>query len=383
MKYRKFGKLDWEVSALGFGAMRLPTNSADQADIDEEQAIRMIRYAIDNGVNYLDTGYPYHMGQSERLVCKALKDGYREKMKLATKMPCRMVEKKEDFDRIFNEQMERLEGDTLDFYLMHGLKAESWAKVKELGVIPWIEDKMAKGAFKNLGFSFHDTFDAFKTIIDDYDNWTLCQIQYNYMDVNYQAGRKGVEYAASKGLAIVVMEPLRGGRLVKAPPEAVLKVWDSAETKRSLPEWCLKWVLNQPEISVALSGMSDFDQVVENVEIADRVGPGVLTADEMALYDRARAAFEGLIAVPCTACEYCLPCPNGVAIPAIFNTYNDAVMYNDQQGGQMRYSGPMMEQSGERADACQECGECLDACPQGIDIIEKLQEAHAYLTPKE
>ena len=256
MKYRKFGKLDWKVSALGFGAMRLPTIAGNQSQIDEPQAIQMIRYAIDHGVNYLDTAYPYHNGNSERLVGKALKDGYREKIRLATKMPVRMVEKAEDFDRFFNEQLERLQVKNLDFYLFHGLRKDSWTHVRDLGIIPWAEKKMAQGYFHHLGFSFHDDFNAFKGIVDDYDNWTFCQLQYNFIDVNFQAGRRGVEYAAAKGMGVVVMEPLRGGRLAKTPPDAVTKIWESAQNKRSNIEWAFQWVWNQPEISVALSGMS-------------------------------------------------------------------------------------------------------------------------------
>jgi predicted aldo/keto reductase-like oxidoreductase len=379
MKYRKFGKLDWEVSVLGFGAMRMPTTSADPADIDEPEAIKMIRYAIDNGVNYLDTAYPYHMGKSEGLVTRALKDGYRERMKLATKMPCRMVERAEDFDRFFGEQRERLENGKIDFYLLHGLNTGNWPKVRDFGIIQWAEDKMAKGYFDYLGFSFHDTFEVFKEIIDYYDNWVLSQIQYNFMDVDFQAGRRGVEYAASKGLAIVVMEPLRGGRLTKQPPEAVSRVWDSAAQKRSLAEWGLRWVWNQPEISVVLSGMSTMEQVVENVDIASRSAAGILTSDDFALYEKVRAAYHGLVPVPCTGCEYCLPCPNGVAIPEIFTIYNDAIMYNDLEGGRMRYQGPMTPLPEEQADNCIECGECLEKCPQGIDIITWLQKAHEVL----
>src|SRR3989304_9464143 len=220
MQYRKFGKLDWKVSALGFGAMRLPPLVTDPAKIDEDESIRMIRHAIDHGVNYLDTAYGYGNGNSERIVGKALKDGYREKIRLATKLPVRNVAKAEDSDRIFNEQLEKLQFQKLNFYLMHGVNANSWAKVRDLGVLKWAEDKMAKGYFDYLGFSFHDKLDAFKGVINDYDNWTFCQIQYNYMDVEYQAGRKGVEFAAGKGLGIVVMEPNRGGKLAKKPPEA-------------------------------------------------------------------------------------------------------------------------------------------------------------------
>ena len=205
MQYRQFGKLDWKVSALGFGAMRLPVINNEQTNVDEPEAIRMIRYAIDHGVNYLDTAYPYHGGNSERIVGRALKDGYREKMKLATKLPARMIESAADFDRIFNEQMERLQTDKIDFYLLHGLNGRSWPKVRDMGVLRWAEEKIAAGRFDYLGFSFHDDLDVFKEIVDAYD-WTMCQVQYNYMDIEIQAGRKGVEYAANKGLAIVVME---------------------------------------------------------------------------------------------------------------------------------------------------------------------------------
>ena len=218
MQYRKFGKLDWKESALGFGAMRLPVIGEDQSKIDEDQAIKMIRYAADNGVNYIDSAYLYHMGKSEVLVGKALKDGYRQKYKVATKLPARMVEKAEDFDRILGEQFQRLDIDKIDFYLLHGLNKEGWEKVRDFGVLKWAEKQIAKGKIGRLGFSFHDSFEAFKEIIDAYDNWVLAQVLYNYMDETEQAGRKGVEYAAGKGIAVVVMEPLRGGKLSEDPP---------------------------------------------------------------------------------------------------------------------------------------------------------------------
>ncbi|MFC1954205.1 aldo/keto reductase [Chloroflexota bacterium] len=383
MKYRKFGKLDWEVSALGFGAMRLPTIGGVPANIDESEAIRMIRYAIDNGVNYLDTAYPYHGGQSERLVSKALKDGYREKMKLVTKMPVRMVEKQEDFDRFFNEQLERLQTDKLDFYLLHGLRSATWPKVREMGIINWAEDKMAKGFFDHLGFSFHDDYPVFKEIVDDYDNWTLCQVQYNYMDIEFQAGRRGVEYAADKGLAVVVMEPIRGGKLSLDPPDQVAKVWETAPVKRSPIEWALQWVWNQPEVSLALSGMSKMEHVVENVAAAERSGPGTLTAEELAVVDRVREAYQGLSPVPCTACGYCMPCPNGVEIPRIFQLYNDGKMYGDLKQAKNRYNdgGPVGFTEEQRADRCIECGECLETCPQGVEIPDWLKKVHAELAP--
>ena len=380
MQYRRFGKLDWKVSALGFGAMRLPVINNEQTNIDEPEAIRMIRYAIDHGVNYLDTAYPYHGGNSERIVGRALKDGYREKMKLATKLPVRMCESADDFDRFFNEQLERLDTDKIDFYLLHGLNGRSWSKVRDLGILRWAEEKMAAGKFDYLGYSFHDELSAFKEIVDAYD-WTFCQVQYNYMDIEIQAGRKGVEYAANKGMAIVVMEPLRGGKLGKQP-EPVMKVWDSASQKRSPAEWALLWVLDQPEISVALSGMSTMEQVVENVQIASRSAPGMLTDEEIKLFDRVREAYEGLSPIPCTACGYCLPCPNGVEIPRNFQIYNDAMMYEDMRIGRFYYRGGRLE-DGQRADQCTECGECVEACPQEINIPEWLKKIHAELGPRQ
>jgi hypothetical protein len=384
MQYRDFGKLKWKVSALGFGAMRLPVIGNDQANVDQPESIKMIRYAIDHGVNYLDTGYPYHNGQSERTVGLALKDGYRQKMRMATKLPARMVEKTEDFDRFFNEQLERLQLPKLDYYLLHGLNTQNWPKVRDLGVIRWAEKKMAEGRFDYLGFSFHDNFDTFKGIIDAYDNWTLAQIQYNYVDVDNQAGRRGVEYAANKGLAIVVMEPIRGGRLSRKPPERVAEAWGDALKKRSQAEWALSWVWNQPEISLALSGMSTMEQVVENVSVAERSRAGMLTASEVALIDRVREAYKGANPIPCTGCNYCQPCPNGVAISGIFELYNEANVYGETRQGRANYQGmgPRGLKPEQRADQCIECGTCVEACPQKIDIPDWLKKAHTFLGPK-
>ncbi len=382
MQYRRFGKLDWEGSALGFGAMRLPSAKGDPANVDDPESIRMIRYAIDHGVNYVDTAYGYHSGQSERIVGRALLDGYRDKVKVATKLPVGLVESASDFDRLLNEQLERLQT-KIDFYLLHGLRGKNWPKVRDLGVLSWAEGAMADGRIGYLGFSFHDDFEAFKEIVNGYDNWILAQIQYNYMDVEFQAGRHGLEYAANKGLAVVVMEPLRGGRLAKEPPEQVAKVWASAAQKRTLAEWGLLWVWNQPEVSVVLSGMSTMEQVVENVVVAERSGPGKLTADELTLFDSVNEAYHGLIPIPCTGCRYCMPCPNGVGISTILQIYNEAMMYDDPRSGRFRYRGPDGLKEEQHADQCTECGECLVACPQGIDIPEWLKKVHELLGPKE
>jgi hypothetical protein len=379
MQYRRFGKLDWEVSVLGFGAMRLPLVDKETGKVDEPEAIRMMRYAVDHGVNYIDTAYPYHAGQSEVIVGNTLKDGYREKVKVATKLPVWLVEDEEGFDRYLNEQLERLQIEKIDFYLLHGLNSKTWPKVRDLGVIRWAEGAMADGRFDYLSFSFHDNFEAFKQIVDDYDNWASAQVQYNYMDVDYQAGRRGVEYAANKGLAVVVMEPLRGGRLAKVPGP-VAEVWESATQKRSPVEWALLWVWNQPEVSVALSGMSTMEQVVENVAIADRARPGILTAEELTMVDQAREAYKGLAPIPCTNCRYCMPCSGGVEIPRILQMYNEAMMYENPRVARWAY-GELKEE--QRADQCTKCGECMDACPQEMDIPEWLEKAHMFLAPKE
>jgi uncharacterized protein len=380
MQYRKFGSLDWKVSALGFGIMRLPVIGGDQAKIDETESIKMIRYALDNGVNYMDSAYLYHMGQSEVLIGKVLKDGYRQKVKIATKMPIRIVEKADDFDRIFNEQMERLDIDKIDFYLLHSLNKEYWDKMKGFNYLKWAERQVAKGYIGRLGFSFHDNFNAFKYIIDDYDNWVLAQIQYNYMDEHEQASRQGVEYAASKGLAIVVMEPLRGGKLAKdPPPEPVRETLAKAKKKMRGVEWALQWIWNQPEISVVLSGMSTMEQVKENIEIAGRSKPGIYKAADQKVIKDIASAYRSLTRIPCTGCNYCQPCPNNVAIPDVFKIYNEAFMYDDIKGGQFGYGNSFGIPLDRRADKCTRCEECLAKCPQTINIPDWLEKAHETL----
>lgn len=382
MKYRKFGKLDWKVSTLGFGIMRLPVIDTDKGNIDEPEAIRMVRYAIDHGVNYLDTAYPYHEGHSEGFISRVLKDGYHEKVKVATKLPTWLVESTQDFDRYFNEQLERLQTEKIDFYLLHGLNGQRWPVVRDLGILNWAEDKMAQGKFGHLGFSFHDDYETFKEIVDAYDNWTLAQIQYNYMDVDFQAGHRGLEYAVGKGLAVVVMEPLRGGRLAKEPPEPVAKGWGTAPHKRTPAEWGLMWVWNHPEVSVVLSGMSTMEQIKQNLATADSSEPNYLTTDELALIDRVREAYNRLSPILCTSCGYCMPCPNGVEIPQILQIYNEATMYDDIQGGQSRYNNPDILKEEQRADQCIECSTCLESCPQKILIPEQLKKVHKLLKPK-
>lgn len=373
MKYRQFGRLDWKVSALGFGCLRLPTTNGKE-NIDEVEAARMLRYAIDHGVNYVDTAYPYHGGNSEPFLGRALQDGYRDRVRVATKLPSPRVEAWGDFDRYLNEQLERLQTDHIDFYLLHGLRKDWWHKLRDLGVLEWGEEAQRDGRIVHLGFSFHDEYEVFEEIVDAYD-WTFCQIQYNYMDVDTQAGTKGLKYAASKGLAVVIMEPLLGGRLVE-PPERVKAVWNDASVSRTPVDWALQWLWNKPEVSVVLSGMSTMKQVKENVASAEASGIDSLTDAELAMVDGVREVYESLCPIPCTQCGYCMPCPQGVDIPRNFEIYNDGVMY-DKPDRARRYYRSLDEE--KHADACVACLECEDACPQRIPISEWMVRVHEVL----
>jgi len=379
MKYRKFGRQDWEVSVLGFGAMRLPIIGKDPSHVDEPQAIDMIRYAIDHGVNYLDTAYPYHEKQSEIVVGKALLNGYREKVKLATKLPSWLVESPDDFDRFLDEQLEKLQTDHIDFYLLHALNSTRWPKLRDWEVLNWAESALTDGRIHYLGFSFHDDFAVFKDIVNATDRWTFCQIQYNFMDIEYQAGIKGLQYAADKGLAVVVMEPLRGGQLTTKIPKSVAEFWESANIRRTPADWALQWIWNHSEVSVTLSGMSTMQHVIENLDSADRSGAGILTDEELILIDKVREEYRRLAPVPCTNCKYCMPCPNGVEITTILEYYNESIIYDNPRASRSLY-GNLLED--EQADNCVECFECEEKCPQGIPISEYLKKAHTWLNKK-
>ena len=376
MKFRKFGSLDWQVSVLGFGAMRLPVIDKDTSRIDEPEAIQMIRHAVDQGVNYVDTAYTYHEKQGEKVVGKALQNGYRQKVRLATKLPSWLVEKPDDFDRFLDEQLDKLQTDHIDFYLLHALNASYWPKLRDWKVLKWAEGAITDGRIHHLGFSFHDEFEIFKDIVDACDLWTFCQIQYNFMDIEYQAGTKGLEYAADKGLAVVIMEPLRGGQLTLNVPESIDKLWASAAVRRTPADWALQWIWNHPAVSVVLSGMSTMQQVYENLASADRAAAGALSVEELTLVDKVREEYRRLAPVPCTNCKYCMPCPNGVEIADILKYYNDALIYDNLRAPRFLY-GTLSKD--KQADNCVECFECEEKCPQGIPIAEQLKKAHDLL----
>ncbi len=367
MQYRKFGKLDVQVSALGFGCMRLPVIDGKSGSIDQAEATRMIRYAIDQGVNYIDTAYGYHEKTSEIAVGKALQDGYRQKVNLATKLPVWLVNESGDFDTLLNEQLGKLQTDHVDFYLMHALNRNSWQKVVELDLLRKAEAALADGRIGHIGFSFHDTLDTFKEIVDGYDHWDFCQIQYNYMDIENQAGTEGLQYAASKGLGVIIMEPLLGGKLARHIP-ALDPVWEMIATDRTPADWALQWLWNQPEVSVILSGMSTMPQVEENLASAAASGVGSMTVEELELIASAREKIRQLSPIPCTKCEYCLPCPNGVNIPRNFEVYNEGAMYNDHDNARNTYKRWINDDA--KAAQCIQCQECESKCPQKIVISE-------------
>ena len=379
MKYRQFGSLDWEVSVLGFGAMRLPLIGKDASQIDEPEAIKMIRHAVDQGVNYIDTAYTYHEKNGEIVVGKALQNGYRKKVKLATKLPCWLVEKPDDFDRFLGEQLDKLQTDHIDFYLLHALNSTYWPRLRDWKVLKRAEDAIADGRIYHLGFSFHDEFEVFKNIVDAYENWAFCQIQYNFMDIEYQAGTQGLQYAADKGLAVVIMEPLRGGQLTHKVPQSVSQLWESAAVRRTPADWALQWIWNRAEVSSVLSGMTTMQQVFENLGSADRSGAGMLSEEELTLIDKVREEYRRLTPVPCTNCRYCMPCPNGVEIADILNYFSDAIIYDNPGAPRFLYRNLPED---KQADNCVECFECEEKCPQGISISEYLKKAHAWLGEK-
>ena len=385
MLYRKLGKTGREVSVLGFGCMRLPLKhglekATDVFDptkpIDEDQATAMIHYAVEHGVNYFDTAYPYHGGQSETFLGKALA-GYRDRVMVATKSPIWLVQTAADFDRFLDEQLGKLNTSYVDFYLLHGLGRQSWQRMKDLGALRFLDRVAADGRTRFVGFSFHDEVKVFKEIVDGYD-WAMCQIQYNYFDQHYQAGKEGLQYAAAKGLGVVVMEPLRGGKLTGAIPAEVQAIWNSAGESRTPAEWALRWVWNHPEVSTALSGVSATAQIEENVRIADKGAPDSLTPAELGLIDRVTGTYRHMVKVDCTGCAYCVPCPNGVDIPLNFSLYNDTFMFKDSETAYMIYAHFTAPE--QRASNCTECGECEEHCPQHLEIREELKKVHARLS---
>lgn len=362
MQYRSFGKTGESVSALGFGCMRFPTQDGK---IREDEAIHMLRSAIDSGVNYVDTAYFYHNGESESLVGKALRDGYREKVLLATKSPVYSLESAEQFDTILDEQLSRLQTDHIDCYLLHAINWKEWnEKVLKLKLLDKMEQARAAGKIRHIGFSFHDDYTAFRNILNGYDHWDFCQIQMNYIDVNNQATLQGMEEAAAKDLGIIIMEPLLGGKLANPAPGVRSVLPDSKHPV----EWALDFLWNRPEVGVVLSGMSSMEQVNDNLLYASRSRVGMLSGEELDMLARAKTAYDTMALVPCTKCSYCMPCPFGVNIPGVFEAYNRTAVNMDE--ARELYRG--LEE--HTADKCRSCRKCEARCPQHISISSHMKD---------
>ena len=367
MQYRNNnGKND--LSVLGFGCMRFKKkgNSFDMEEVERE-----IMYAIEQGVNYFDTAYVYS-GSEEALGTILQKNGVREKIKIATKLPHYLMKTREDMEKKFAEQLKRLKTDYIDFYLMHMLPdKETWERLINTGALEWLEGLKKEGKIRNLGFSYHGNTDTFIEVLNAYD-WDFCQVQYNYMDENSQAGRRGVEAAAQKGIPVIIMEPLRGGRLVNDLPRKAVEAFTESSRGYSAAEWALRWLLNQKEISVSLSGMNSMEMLKENIRIASEAEADSMTPGDMATIAKVKRAFDEVTKVPCTGCSYCMPCPFGVDIPGSFRCLN--VSYTDSYATGFReyFMCTTMKKEPSNAGLCRKCGRCEKHCPQSIRVSEEL-----------
>ncbi len=378
MQYRTIPKTGDRISAVGYGCMRLPTRAGR---IDEAKAEAQMLYALDQGINYFDTALPYHNGESEKVLGRIFeKNKLRDKVKFATKLPPFRVKTREDMDRILDGQLKSLRTSYIDYYLVHGIQSqEEWDRMLGLGILDFLTEAKASGKIRNVGFSYHADRNSFKGIIDAYD-WEFCQIQYSYLDENNQAGKAGLEYAASKDIAVFIMEPLRGGMLVGKLPKKVQEIYDK-EGRRSAADWAFSWVLNHREVTCVLSGMNVDAHIKENIEIAKKALPGSMPEKDMAVIERVKNQFETMMKVPCTGCAYCMPCPAGVNIPACFEQLNNKSYFGllMAKGMYIMQTGGLMSESTAKASQCINCGKCEKHCPQHIEIRKELKQVSKEL----
>ena len=374
MNYRKFPGTDYTASALGFGTMRLPTLPLEGNPVDEKEAIRIIRAAIDGGCTYMDTAYVYHGGNSEVVLGKALKDGYRDRVMVTTKLPMWAVNEPADMERILDEQLKRLQLDYVDLYLLHALSKESFEKCVKFDYKSFLQDMQKKGKIRLVGFSFHDEVDVFETIARDY-TWNAVQIQMNVLDEFKQATMaKATELARELGFGLIIMEPLRGGALANNVPEDVKALYAAQGVQRSPVEWAFRYLYDRPEIVTILSGMSTMEQVQDNLRIFDQAEPNCLTEQEKEMLAKVRAIYEARVRVGCTGCEYCMPCPCGVNIPRIFRTLDQRTMFGVEQNFKQDYA--KIIEKGMDASLCVHCGSCESVCPQHFAIPDLLAAIH-------
>ncbi|MGL4669343.1 MAG: aldo/keto reductase [Methanobacteriaceae archaeon] len=377
MQYRELGTTGEKVSVLGFGAMRFPTINGKNSQINEKEAFEMLNFSYDNGINYFDTAYPYHGegindgGVSEPIIGEFLNTITRKKVNVATKLPCWLIEKKEDMDFYLDQQLKRLDIDKIDFYLLHSIKEKYWRNLEKLDVLEFLDSAKSSGKCKYIGFSFHDSFDLLLEVMDSYD-FDIVQTQLNYVDEGYQAGINGLRYIDSMDIGSVIMEPLRGGNLVNNLPPDVQKIWDESSVNKTPVDLALSYLWDMKEVDLVLSGMSSLEQVKENIEIANKSQANSLTDAERELINDLSSAYYHRIEFRCSDCGYCMPCPQGVNIPKCIENYNNAVMLDNPQSSFLSYFSFLGEN--ERADSCNGCGNCEFACPQMIDIPKALKK---------
>ena len=369
MQYRTFNKTGEKISLMGLGTMRLPVNN--DGSINEDEAIEMIRYAIDNGVNYVDTAYMYHNGESEVIVGKALKDGYREKVILADKLPVWFTREESGLADIFETQLKRLDVEDIDMYLLHNVTRPIWKIANKFNAMDFIEKKKAEGKIKHIGFSFHDDLALFKEVADAYD-WDFCQIQLNYMDTEWQAGLEGLKYVANKGIPVVIMEPLKGGRLTDKLPESIETLFASLDIDRTPADWALRWLANFPEILTILTGVSNIKQAKENIATLSDAKPNSLTEKELTVIQQIADTYNNLIRYDCTTCNYCMPCPERLNIPHVMNIYNEWFLFAQSQKTKDDFK--MYFPKG--VSACTKCRVCEEKCPQHLKISEMMEKAN-------
>ena len=374
MQYVPFGHHGFSVSRLGFGCMRLPTRKeGDQDVLDEQRAIALVRRGVDGGISYIDTAYAYHNGQSETLLAKALKDGYRERVTLTTKLATWAVNEEKDMNRLLDEQLRKLDVAYLDFYILHALNHDSFAKMQSFHYQDFFRQALKDGRIRHTGFSFHDDNAVFHQIMDDFDGWDMAQIQFNYLDDEHQATEEGLRYAGKRGVPVVVMEPLRGGALAN-PPAEVRAMMERYPVQCSPVEWAFRYVGDFDQVAVMLSGMSDEAQVQDNLRIFENVRPGCLSDADKRLIARLRAGYRKRMPIGCTGCAYCVPCPRGVGIPRVFAAYNEAAMFDRMADFPRRYQS--FAENEQDAGRCVRCGLCEGKCPQHLPIRDWLQTVH-------
>lgn len=384
MLYRTMPGSDEELSILGYGCMRLPTHVGGAASnlIDRKRATAQLRLAIDRGVNYVDTAWPYHAGASESFLGEhGLTDGYRDKVYLATKLPCMTLRKAEAMEQTLSKQLAKLRTDHIDYYLLHALNGPTWDRMLRLGVLDFMERVKADGRVRHMGFSFHGRKEDFMRIVDGYD-FEFAQVQFNLVDEHFQAGIEGIEYCAEKGMGVIVMEPLRGGSLVGKIPAPVQKLYDSAPLQRSPAEWALRWVWNHPAVTLLLSGMNEEAHIDENIRVASEARADSLSQQEVELVERVRQTYDELLQVGCTGCAYCMPCPEGIDIPNAFKMLNDFHMFS-RWGARILYAqhaGINTPDGQPRwTTSCIDCGKCEKKCPQDLPIREHFAKVQADL----